>query len=91
MLRTYECYTALNFTVSISLVFLSFGFAGLPGKRRYILLIWRKHSDMVHYLKKSWVIILAIFTHPLYCLTFISIPVTFIQHKVASMIWITNA
>lgn len=21
------------------------------GKRRYILLIWRKHSDMVHYLK----------------------------------------
>lgn len=22
------------------------------GKRRYILLIWRKHSDMVHYLKK---------------------------------------
>ena len=21
-------------------------------KRRYILLIWRKHSDMVHYLKK---------------------------------------
>ncbi|EPO26681.1 hypothetical protein H219_4193 [Klebsiella pneumoniae DMC1316] len=32
MLRTYECYTELNFTVSISLVFLSFGFAGLPGK-----------------------------------------------------------
>lgn len=61
------------------------------GKRRYILLIWRKHSDMVHYLKKSWVIILTIFTHPLYCLTFISIPVTFNQHKVASMIWITNA
>lgn len=61
------------------------------GKGRYILLIWRKHSDMVHYLKKSWVIILTIFTHPLYCLTFISIPVTFIQHKVASMIWITNA
>ncbi len=61
------------------------------GKRRYILLIWRKHSDMVHYLKKSWVIILKIFTHPLYCLTFISIPVTFNQHKVASMIWITNA
>ena len=60
-------------------------------KRRYILLIWRKHSDMVHYLKKSWVIILTIFTHPLYCLTFISIPVTFNQHKVASMIWITNA
>lgn len=88
MLRTYECYTALNFTVSKSLVFLSFGFAG---KRRYILLIWRKHSDMVHYLKKSWVIILTIFTHPLYCLTFISIPVTFNQHKVASMIWITNA
>ena len=28
------------------------------GKRRYILLIWRKHSDMVHYLKKSWVIII---------------------------------
>jgi hypothetical protein len=56
------------------------------GKRRYILLIWRNHSDMVHYLKKSWVIILTI-----YCLTFISIPVTFIQHKVASMIWITNA
>ena len=47
------------------------------GKRRYILLIW--------------VIILTIFTHPLYCLTFISIPVTFNQHKVASMIWITNA
>ncbi|AGX40866.1 hypothetical protein G057_14016 [Klebsiella pneumoniae hvKP1] len=22
------------------------------GKRRYILLIWRKHSDMVHYIKK---------------------------------------
>ena len=60
-------------------------------KRRYILLIWRKNSDMVHYLKKSWVIILTIFTHPLYCLTFISIPVTFNQHKVASMIWITNA
>ncbi len=61
------------------------------GKRRYILMIWRKHSDMVHYLKKSWAIILTIFTHPLYCLTFISIPVTFNQHKVASMIWITNA
>ena len=61
------------------------------GKRRYILLICRKHSDMVHYPKKSWVIILIIFSLPLYCLTFISIPVTFIQHKVASMIWITNA
>ena len=60
-------------------------------KRRYILLIDLMGSDMVHYLKKSWVIILTIFTHPLYCLTFISIPVTFNQHKVASMIWITNA
>ena len=50
------------------------------GKRRYILLIWRKHSDMVHYPKNSWAIILAIFAQPLYYLTLISIFITFVQH-----------
>jgi hypothetical protein len=50
------------------------------GKRRYILLIWRKHSDMVHYPKNSWAIILVIFAQPLYYLTLISIFITFVQH-----------
>lgn len=60
-------------------------------ERRYILLIAQYSSDMVHYPKNSWLIILVIVDQPLYCLTFISILTTFFQHRVASMIWITNA
>ena len=49
-------------------------------KRRYILLIDLMGSDMVHYPKNSWAIILAIFAQPLYYLTLISIFITFVQH-----------
>ena len=49
-------------------------------KRRYILLIDLMGSDMVHYPKISWSIILVIFAQSLYYLTLISIFITFVQH-----------
>ena len=49
------------------------------GKRRYILLI-QVSIVIWSIILKSWVIILTIFTHPLYYLTLISIFITFVQH-----------
>ncbi|MBW5987498.1 hypothetical protein CF029_08225 [Klebsiella quasipneumoniae] len=54
--------------------------ARFSSKWRYILLIAQLGSDMVHYPKNSWAIILAIFAQPLYYLTLISIFITFVQH-----------